>query len=73
MAVEATVAVGSIVLVLVGVFIELLYLGVGIVCSSVSVGVDVTVGMILDSAPQALVNMETSKVKIKSRFIMIKI
>jgi len=33
--------------------------------------VDVTVGMILDSVPQAVVNMETSKVKRKMRFIML--
>lgn len=69
--VDARVTVGSAVLVLVGVFIVPLYLGVGIVCSRVSVGVEVTVGMILDSAPQAVVKIDTSKVKMKMRFIML--
>lgn len=44
----STVAAGS--SVLVAVMIELLYLGVGMVCSHVNVGVDVTVGMTLVSA-----------------------
>ena len=66
-AARVTVFVGS--RVLVEVFMVSLYLGVGIVCSRVSVGVDVTVGIILVSAPQAVVNMETSTVKRKILFI----
>ena len=64
-------AAGSVASVLVGVSTELLYLGVGINCSRVSVAVRVTVGMTLASAPQADVSMETSKVKRKMRFIML--
>jgi hypothetical protein len=65
---EVSVATASVLFV--GVYNELLYLGVGIVCSSVSVGVVVTVGMDLDSAWQAVVNMKTSKVRIRMRFIV---
>ena len=64
-------AAGSVESILVGVSTELLYLGVGINCSRVSVAVRVTVGMTLASAPQADVRMETSKVKRKMRFIML--
>ena len=68
---KTSVAAGSVASALVGVSTELLYLGVGINCSRVSVAVRVTVGMTLASAPQADVSMETSKVKRKMRFIML--
>ena len=68
---KTSVAAGSVASELVGVSTELLYLGVGINCSRVSVAVRVTVGMTLGSAPQADVSMETSKVKRKMRFIML--
>ncbi len=69
---KVSVATGSVdSFVLVAVLIELRYLGVGILCSSVSVGVDVRVGMTFDSAPQADIKIETSKVKMMIRFIVI--
>lgn len=69
-AVKSSVAVGSDVPVGVAVSIELMYLGVGIICASVNVGVDVSVGITLDSAPQAVVRMKTIKVNMKKRFVM---
>ena len=68
--VKSPVGIGSDVPVGGAVFIELMYLGVGIICSSVNVGVDVSVGITLDSAPQAVDRIQTIKVIMNNRFVM---